>query len=427
MLACYPPRAVSPPSPPSSPVAPARVATFAALRGRNFRIVWIGTWLSFTAFFMSTVVNSVVAFELTGFNTAVGWVVFAQGVAMLLLSPIGGALADRLPKRRVVVSGQVVTAVVFASLGLLYAAGAIAVVFLSLAALVMGMTFAFIGPARQALVVDLVPASVRGNAIALSQVANTGSRVLGPSAAGLFLGWELAGPGAAYAGMALLYTVSACLLALLPKSRVPENADRGLFEDVMVGLRYVARTPQLRVLLLFYTLVIMLGFPHVTVLPGLVENQLGHEASEVPQLFTASALGAVASALSLARFADSPRAPFYFASAGLLFGVSLVGLGLSPSFEWAMLAMFGIGTGSGGFQALGASSAAHASEPVYMGRVLSLTMLAFAGFGIVGLPIGWLADQVGERTTMLGMGFAVLSLVGALALVLLSRSRAPSS
>lgn len=422
---CYPPPAVSVPASPSPPrrsppphsATTGRVSTFTALRTPPFRIVWIGTWLSFTAFFMSTVVNSVVAFELTGFNTAVGWVVFAQGWAMLMLSPVGGALADRLPKRRVVVGGQLVTTTVFASLALLYASGHIAVVFLAMAAFVMGLTFAFIGPARQALVVDLVPGSVRGNAIALSQVANTGSRVLGPSAAGLFLAWEAGGPAAAYAAMAGLYVVSAGLLALLPRSRVPEGAgERGLFEDVMIGLRYVAHTPRLRTILVFYTLVIMLGFPHITVLPGLVENQLGRDASEVPKLFTASALGAVAAALAAARIADSPRAPLYFVGAGALFGASLLGLGEVPSFEWAMVAMFGIGAGSGGFQALGAASAAHASDPAFIGRVLSLTMLAFAGFGIVGLPIGWLADQVGERQTMLGMGTTVLVLVVVLAL-----------
>jgi MFS family permease len=399
--------------------------TFEALHTPEFRVLWIGTWLSFVAFFMSTVVNSVVAFELTGLNTAVGWVVFAQGIAMLFLSPIGGALADRLPKRRVVAIGQVTTSLAFASLAYLYATDRIAVFFLSGAALVMGISFSFIGPARQALVVDVVPATMRGNAIALTQVANTGSRVFGPSAAGLFLAWEMGGGATgAYTVMALLYGASASLLWLLPKSRVPENAgDRGLFDDVWIGLRYVARTPRLKVLLTFYTLIIMAGFPHVTLLPGFVENQLGHEASAVSLLFTSSAFGAVAAALGLARFADSPRALAYFTVTGLLFGLSLVGLGLAPNFELAMLAMFGIGAGSGGFQALGASVAAHESDPIYMGRVLSLTMLAFAGFGLLGLPLGWVADQVGEPATIGGMGTVVIILVAVLG-VAVSRSQA---
>ncbi len=80
--------------------------TFAAFEIRDFRILWLGTIFSFVAFFMSTVVQHVVAFELTGTNGAVGYVVSAQGVAMALLGPLGGAYADRWPKRRVVVGVQ---------------------------------------------------------------------------------------------------------------------------------------------------------------------------------------------------------------------------------------------------------------------------------------------------------------------------------
>ena len=88
--------------------------TFGALAIAPFRTLWIGTFTSFLAFFMSTVVNSVVAFELTGANRAVGTVIFAQGIAMLLFIPFGGALADRWPKRRVVAMGQSVAGASFA-------------------------------------------------------------------------------------------------------------------------------------------------------------------------------------------------------------------------------------------------------------------------------------------------------------------------
>ncbi len=391
-------------------------STFAALAVRDFRILWVGTWLSFTAFFMSTVVNSVVAFELEGLNTSVGWVVFAQGITMMTLSPIGGAVADRLPKRRVVALGLVVTGSIFLTVSALVAFERIAVVFLAMGSLVMGATFSFQGPARQALVVDLVPTPLRPNAIALATVANTGSRVFGPALAGLFLVAGGAGPGVAYAWMAGLYFLSAALLILLPKSRIPENAEqRGLFDDVAIGLRYVAHTPRLRLLLLFYTLVIMAGFPHITLLPGLLENQLGREASEVSLLFASSAVSALASSLVAARLADSRRGLTYFAGSGLLFALSVLGLGAVPSFAWAFVAMFAVGLGSGAFQTLGSAVAVQEAEPQYVGRVLSLTMLAFAGFGLVGLPVGLIADHVGERETMIGMGLVVLGLIGMLA------------
>src|SRR6056297_2225416 len=137
--------------------------SFGAFRIPNFRILFAGTLGSFTAFFMSTVVQAVVAFELTGTNSAVGGAVFGQGLGMVLFGPLGGAYADRLPKRRVIATGQAVSAVALGSLGVLYANGTIQLFHLVLSSFVLGSAFGFIGPARQALVVDLVPAALRGN------------------------------------------------------------------------------------------------------------------------------------------------------------------------------------------------------------------------------------------------------------------------
>ena len=109
--------------------------TFAALEGRDFRILWIGTLLSFIGFFMSTVVQSVVAFELTSSNTAVGLVVFGQGLMMFVLGPIGGAFADRWSKRRVIATCQSGTTLVFFTLAALCATDRITVIWLTIGAM----------------------------------------------------------------------------------------------------------------------------------------------------------------------------------------------------------------------------------------------------------------------------------------------------
>jgi len=147
---------------------------------------------------MSTAAQSVVAFDLRGSNSSVGSVVAAQGLAMLLLGPFGGALADRLRKRRLIAASQSVTATVVRPLALSVATGTIRVEYLALGSLVMGATFAFLGPARQAPTVDLVPSEQRGNALALTQVGHSASRVLGPAVAGLFLAWAFSRATGAY-------------------------------------------------------------------------------------------------------------------------------------------------------------------------------------------------------------------------------------
>jgi MFS family permease len=381
--------------------------TFAALAIRPFRILWFGTLTSFLAFFMSTIVNSVVAFELTGTNRAVGLVIFAQGLAMFLLGPIGGAYADRWPKRRVVATGQGITALVFVALAAMVSIGAIAVWQLALGGFVMGACFAFMGPARQAFVVDLVPLENLGNAVALSQVANNASRVGGPALAGLLLDWEAVGAAGAYAAMAGLYSLSAASLSLLPRSFGRDGVATPVLADVVDGLRYVRDAPLLRILLIFFVLVMMTGFPYVSVMPGFVENQLGHEAKDIGLLMVAAAVGGLVTSLLVTRYADAPSARGIYSMLGITFGVALCGLALTPDYAWAVAISAAIGAANSGFQTLSNAVLLRATEPAYVGRVMSLTMMAFAGFGLMGLPIGLLADAIGERGSLVGMGLAV--------------------
>jgi Na+/melibiose symporter-like transporter len=188
--------------------------------------------------------------------------------------------------------------------------------------------------------------------------------------------------------------------------------DRAIFSDIADGVRYVASHRRILLLMTLFVTVILAGFPHVTVLPGLIENVLGRPAQEVSQLFIVSAVGALLASIAIARFADSPRAHLIFTALGCVFGVSLVGLAAAPSLLWTLVAMFGVGAGSGGFQSLNSGVIARETEPAYMGRVMSLVILAFAGFGLMALPYGVMADWLGERQTLFAMGVVVLGLCG---------------
>ena len=404
-------------------MAPPRQTAFGALRNPQFRVLWVGTLLSFLAFFMSTIVQGVVAFEIAGSNHAVGLVVSGQGIAMLVMGPIGGAFADRWPRRRVAVVGQVFAAGAFFATGILMALGGLTLSWLALSAFSIGVSIAFLGPSRQGMTVELVPQSLRGNAMAINTVANTAARVLGPVMAGGLLAWEFSGAVGAYLAMSLCYVAAAASMAWLPQSGVsPEARSRPVLSDVMEGLAYVWENRRLRLLVLFFTVVIFLGFPHVTVLPGLTENVFGRGAVAVSELFLASALGALLASLGVTRFGDSPKADLIYIAMAVLFGISLLALAWAPSFIAAILAMFGVGAGSGAFQTLNAAVIARDTEIAYIGRVMSLVMLAFGGFGVMALPYGYLADWAGERNALLAMGSCVV-LVSAIFGALLMRER----
>ena len=383
-------------------------STFAALSNRDFRILWAGSFLAFVAFFMSTVVQSVVAFDLSGSNRAVGFVVFAQGIAQLALGPLGGALADRLSKKAVILSCQSAIFSAFVALGILVATGLIEVIYLALGSFAIGVAFSFLGPSRQAFMLELVETNRRGNAVALSQVALNASRILAPLLAGIMLNIGVLGAGGAFFGMGALYVGAIAGTVSLPDSRKPESGvKRSVFTDIASGLGYVAKTPQLRLLVLSYVLVIMFGFTYVTVLPGLVENELHRKANSITVLLGINAVGGLMASLGVASLADSPRARSIYTSMCLIFGAAMVVMGFAPTFLVLSIAMFVAGFGAGGFQTLNGAIVSHVTEPEYFGRVVSLTFLAFAASSIIALPVGMFADAAGERVTIWAMGGVV--------------------
>jgi MFS family permease len=394
--------------------------TFRALENRHFRVMWAGSFASFLAFFMSTVVQAVLAFQLTGSNSAVGFVVFGQGFAQLVFGPFGGAFADRVSKKKLILFCQGLTFLSFSALAILVATDQIAVIFLAGGAFINGVSFSFLGPSRQAYVIELIRPENRGNAVAMNQVALNASRVLGPAVAGVLLAIDAVGVTGAYVTMAGFYALAMGSMLLIPDA--PPLADakaRSVFGDIAEGFRYVASQPRLRTLVLFFISVMMVGFPYVTVLPGYVENQLGRDATVGSVMLSATAVGALIASMAVASLADSPRALMIYSGMGVLFGVSLVLSAIAPTVFIAVAFMLLVGIGSGAFQTLNGAVIIREAEPRYFGRVMSLTMLAFAGFGLMGLPIGFLADAIGERMTLALMGAAVCGITVVITSILL--------
>lgn len=384
---------------------------FGALSLRDFRLLWVGALSAFLGFFTSVVVKAVVAFQLTGSNTAVGWVVFARGLSMAALGPLGGAMADRLSKRAVLLACQMVATLVFAGLSLAMALDAMSITLLVGGAFLIGTTFAFLGPTRQAYAVELVPEARRGNAVAINQIALNASRVGGPALAGFLLA-QPSGATRGFVAMAVLYALAVACHAGLPRYQHPRPpSGRGVLSDIREGLRYVYDRPHLRSLVLYFVLVIMLGFPYVVVLPGLVDHVLGQDADAVSVLFSTSAVGGLFASIAVAPLADGKHALTIHLASGAAFACSLLGLSFASNMLFANVAVVAVGLSTGALSTLNGAVLLRASEPRYLGRVMSLAMLAFAGFGLTGLPIGILADAFGEAVCLRVMAVLVATSV----------------
>ena len=173
-------------------------------------------------------------------------------------------------------------------------------------------------------------------------------------------------------------------------------------------MSYVRQNAPLRAALLMFVLAIMFGFPHVTVLPGIVAHQLHEDPDQVSVLFAVSAVGGLLASLIVARMAGTPHTLAIYRASGLAFGASLVLMWIAHDLITASCVMMLVGLSSGSFMTLNGTVLLRYTDPRYMGRVMSLAMLAFGGFGLLGLPFGMLADAAGEGPALATMGACVM-------------------
>lgn len=363
------------------------------------------------AFGMMSVVQGVVAFHLTGKNGAVGFVSLGQGVAMLFLSPVGGALSDRVSKRRLLLFAQGSIGVMFGIIALLIFTDTLTIWILAGCTLVLGCLFAFMGPTRQAWIGDLLKGPELAHGVALQQLMMNATRIVGPLLAGALLAASFIGTGGVYVAMAGTFALVVAVLALMkPTPPIPKTVPTSILGDLREGLGYIASNSEVRLLTLVFAGVVLSGFSYQTIMPGFLENELGHPASQLGLIFGTTAVGGIVTSLFL-----SMRPPRQPAMLMLGFGAALSGslflLAMAPTFVVALLVASLVGAASSGFQMLNNVTLMQKTSPRFFGRVMSLTMMAFGLQNIFSYPVGAIADKIGERETLAGIASVCLLVV----------------
>lgn len=384
--------------------------TFQSLSNRDYRVLWIGTTLSFLVFMMMNVVQSVVAFDITGKNGAVGAVALGMGVSAITIAPFGGVIADRVSKRKLLLIGQSLMAATFLATGLLIVTDRITIGALIAGTFMMGLVFSFVGPARQAWVGEILGKEELGNGVALQQVGMTATRVFGPFVAGGLVAISFIGSGGTYLIMGLMMcAVVATLAQLPPTANRVDAAERGVLDDLRLGVGHLVERPRLLVLALSFMGIVIFGFSYQVILPGFLENELGREPEDVAWMFGVGAVAGLVVTIGVAGQASGPKALPLMLIGAVVLGLSLIGTAAAGTFPMALLAMLFAGAGSSGYQMLNNALVMQESAPEYYGRVMSLTMLAWGLNGLAGLPFGMLADAIGERQTLVVMGAGVVA------------------
>lgn len=379
------------------------------MENTQFRLLWLGTLFSFLGMQMQVIARGYLAFELTGKNSALGGVMIAFGVPQLFLGLWGGVLADRLPKRNMLIICQLIVGANSAAVAVLIELNMIEFWMLIVAGFVQGAGFAFIGPARQAFIGDLVDRHAIGNAVVLQQLSMNSSRVIGPAIAGAMIGIAVIGTAGVYFMTTIGFVLATVTMLRLPAGNpTPRETKVSPLADMKDGLDYVRQRPSIMLLILTFFAVIMVGFPYQSFLPSVAKDVYGMGGGGLGVLQSAGAVGAVIATLLVAAYAESRHNWVAQPVLALIFGLSLVGFGLAPNFWFGLLAMTAIGAFASGFQGVNNSLTMQSTDGPYQGRVQSISMLSWSLFGLMSLPIGILADQIGIQETLVILGVVVM-------------------
>ncbi len=390
---------------------------FAALTSRSYRIYLAGQSLANIGTWMQSIAQDWLVLDLTHSATAVGVTMALQFLPMLAFGAYTGVVADRLSRRRILLTTQTLNAAATSALAVITIAGAVRPAAVYAFAFVSGLIFAFDGPARQAFATEVAPRGQLRAAIALNAAVFQSTRLIGPAIASLLIasvgtGWVFAVNAACYVGPTI------GLLRLRPSDLTPAPhvlRERG-------GLRTAARYLRGRHDILWTIFLVgMLGtfglnFP--VVLTAMAKSTFHGSAGTYGLFNIVLAIGSASGALLAGAAAHPRRHVLVLAAAG--FGLAEAAAAIAPGMAVFLALLVAMGFLNLAFQSMANASVQLAVDPQLRGRVMGLYMLAFIG----GTPIG--APIIGALTTHFGarVGMAICGAAPALAAVLVAAATA---
>jgi MFS family permease len=380
---------------------PATVAkggsSFRALRSHSFRLYFGGQVVSASGTFLQQTAIGWLVLELTGSPGDLGLVLAAGGIPSLLFGPWGGAVADRVDLRKLLVVTQTLYCLLAALLWALAAAGRANVPALVAIGVAGGVVQIADSPARQALVSRLVPPDDLASAVSLNGVVVNSARVVGPALAGVLI--VTVGTTVCFGVNALSYlAVIAALLVIRPrKAGGPAPPGR---RGVREGSRYAASRQQLWLPLLMMSVVGLLAFNFAVVLPVFAKDTFHGTGGTYGLLTTMLSIGAVIGSLAVG-FVHHPRRP-YLLFAALGFGVTSAATAAAPNVAVACVTLLVMGATAFCFVTLCSTTLQLHSSSAYRGRIMALWVFVYLGTTPIGsILTGWIISAGGPRVALL--------------------------
>ena len=382
-----------------------------ALRHRNYQLFFAGQLISLIGTWMDQIAESWLVYRLTGSALLLGTVAFAGQIPVFLLAPVGGALADRYDRRKILITTQSMMMVLTFVLAFLTLSHRVQVWHVITLAALMGVVNAVDLPARQAFVADMVARADLVNAIALNSSMFNGARVVGPALAGIVV--AAIGEGWCFFANGVSFLAVIAGLAMMKMERPRKAIEGSPLENIIEGFRFVGQSKPVRALMLLLGLVSFTAMPYAVLMPLFADKILHGGAQALGLLMGCSGIGALAGAVTLAMRKTVRGLGRWVAVSCAAFGVMLALFGFSRTLWLSCVLLVPVGFCMM-IQMASSNTLIQSMVPDRLrGRVMSVYAMTFMGMAPLGaLLAGSMAHKLGAPLTV-GIG-GILSIVGAL-------------
>ena len=398
-----------------------RDSTFSSLAIRDFRLLFQGNLVTSIGFWMQQVAFGWLVLDLTNSPFYLGLAGFFRALPMLIISPFGGVLADRLDRRKVLIATQASMMAISLVLAILVVTRWVTPWQLLVASFLMGTTMSTNMPARQALVSQIVGREQLGNAIALNSMSMNSSRIIGPTIAGALIG--VAGVAACLFLQAIGYVWSIFNLLAVKEQPRSEGARRGSFlQNLVEGFRYCYQEKTVFAMLVMAAVPTIFGMPYMQLLPAFARDVLGTGAGGLGLMLAGVGVGALTGSVLVASFGRASWRGTALLGSAIAFGVLLCLFSFTRSTPLALLALAGAGGCNAVYMALNNTIIQEVVPDHLRGRVMSVYMITFGLMPLGTLPAGAIAEVHGTPVAIF-LGGLTCCVVGAAILLAMPRFR----
>jgi MFS family permease len=381
--------------------------TFHALgHSRNFRLFFVGQAVSVTGTWMQMVATAWLVLRITGSGVALGIDTALAFGPILLFGPLGGVIADRFDKRRILIGTQFAYGVLAIALWGIVATDVVQLWMVYGLSFLQGLVTSIDNPTRQSFYSEMVRPRDLTNAVSLNGAVMTGTRIVGPALAGVLI----AGVGMEWCflinGLSYLAVIGG--LAVMDRTELRPNRSPLGAGAIREGLRYVWRTDGLRRPLLLMSVLFLFSFNYSVLIPLFAERTFDGDAGTLGLLFSVMGVGSLGGALAMAGRANPSERRL--ALAAIVVGVVAILVALAPTLDLAVAGMVPLGAASVAFFVTANSTLQLTARSDMRGRVMALYGMVFLGSTPFGGPVaGWVGEHFDARVGLAGGGLVALA------------------